>query len=511
MNKRWWFWPVFFAIAAFLWRLPFIHRYDLNYQTESGVRYLMSKHILRGELPVYFWDSDYWGPPAQYVTALFFLIFGHSLELSIVISVLAYAASVAAGVLYVCKYWGEKCAIVGGVFAAVGVPYALHNSVQPSGGYDYTLLIPAMFLGLAAIVYQKGWSVWRCLCAGVLTGYFWYSCKLSLLSIGTIFIVFVTNVQGRKLIKDLLTTRLVLYFGSAAVVGYLPEILYRLSHPAKHELLGFATSSQIWASIYWLCRVLPAYFDGDPLARQPEGVHYLRHHYDENFPRVAADFLGIFVTWIVVGFILTQLAKAWRQKNVPILLMAIYPVINALAIVFSRVAAGEYYAPKRYLYTSAIILLLWAGIKLCDCLERKNWLMVGLIGFLVPMSAVHQRNMLSLPDELRDYREVVRQLRENNLHFGVTFYSYAFALTALSDEDLTFGVLDYNQHPAYEQLVSQQDTLVLVFPTGRLNPPDHAQLYGFTFSRVGEIHEVGELSWTVYKRAAHSEPPSNRE
>ena len=127
--------------------------------------------------------------------------------------------------------------------------------------------------------------------------------------------------------------------------------------------------------------------------------------------------------------------------------------------------------------------------------------MLGLLAMLLPISTVHQYDLLNMPDELRDYRAVVKELRENDLHYGVTYYSYAFALTGLSDEDLIFGVLDYNKHEPYERIVAQQDTLALVYPTGRLTPPDRAAFYNKPFARAGDPHEAGELSWVVYKRA----------
>jgi hypothetical protein len=127
--------------------------------------------------------------------------------------------------------------------------------------------------------------------------------------------------------------------------------------------------------------------------------------------------------------------------------------------------------------------------------------MVAFLGLMVPISLVHQRDLLHMPDELRDYRAVVQQLRESHLHYGVTFYSYAFALTGLSDEDVIFAVLDYNQHEPYERVVAQQDMIALVYPTGRLSPPDRAKFFDRIFTREGGVHEAGELSWAVYKRA----------
>ena len=502
VTQRRWFLPLLAGLAALLWRLPFVFRYDLYFQTEGGVYYLMAKHFLKGEFPTYMWESDYNGTLPQAVVAAFFALFGSSIALASFVSTLAYAAAVAVGVAYLQRCFKTRAVIVAGIFAVVGVPYALKYTTVPAGsGYDFSLLVPFLFLWLAIAVYQHGWNFWRALVAGLLAGHCWYMSKQVLLSFVTIGVVFFADVQGRKLLKELFTTRWLVVVAAAFIVGCLPEIVYKLSHESKHNLLGIATPEQMWTSLYWLCRVVPAYFDGDPLARQPEGVHYLLHGSSENFPHSAADFIGIFIAWTVVFHVFRRCTGAWREQNVPVLMLAAYPVINMLAVIFSSVAAGEYYAPKRYLYTSGIILLFWTGIKASECWEKRQFVLAGFLGLLLPISLIHQCQLLNLPDELRDYRNVVQQLRENNLHYGVTFYSYAFALTGLSDESLIFGVLDYNQHESYEHIVAQQDTLALVYPTGRLAPPDHAAFYNKPFARVGDPHQAGELSWVVYKRA----------
>lgn len=501
MQSRWGL-PLLFGMVATLWRLPFVFRYDLFFQTEGGVHYLMAKHILKGEFPTYFWEQDYAGTLPHFVTAAFFALFGPSIPLASFVSVLTYAGAVALGVAFVRRFFGMQSAAMAGIFAAVGVPYGLkYTTVPPGSGYDFSLLVPFLFLWLAAIVHQRGWGAWRALAIGLLAGHCWYYNKQVLLSFATVGAVFIADVHGRKLLKEFLTSRWLALCGVAFLIGYLPEIVYRLSHESKHQLLGVASPGEMWQNLYWVFRVLPAYFDGDPLARLPEGVHYLQHNHSENFPQSALDFICIFIAWTVVVYILKRLAAAWREHNVAVLMLAAYPVINVLAIVFSRVAVGEYYGPKRYLFTSGIILLLWAGIQARECWEKRRWWMVAFLGLMVPISLVHQRDLLHMPDELRDYRAVVQQLRESHLHYGVTFYSYAFALTGLSDEDVIFAVLDYNQHEPYERVVAQQDMIALVYPTGRLSPPDRAKFFDRIFTREGGVHEAGELSWAVYKRA----------
>lgn len=506
-SKRWqgpWIQGVVWGLAALIWRLPFIFRYDLYFQTEGGAYYLMAKHILKGEFPVYLWEQDYNGTLPHFVAAAVMAVFGHSIVLASLVSAMTYAVAVALGVAYVHAYIGRKAALVAGAFAAVGVPYGLkYTTIPPGSGYDFSLLFPFLFFYLAMTIYRRGWSVWLSIIAGLLAGHCWYFCKHVLLSFATVGAVFLTDVAGRKRLTEFISSRWAALFGGAFLVGYLPEIVYKLSHTAEHELLGVASPGEIWRSVYWFCRVFPVYFDGDPLGRLPEGVHYLMHNSAENFPQSAMDFLCIFIAWTVAVLILKQLKASWREHNVPVLMLAAYPVVNVLATVLSHFAAGEYYAPKRYLYTSGIILLLWTGIKTREFWEKKQWVLVGFLVVLLPVSVVHQYELLQMPDELRDYRAVVRQLQENNLHYGVTFYSYAFTMTALSDEDVIFGVLDYHQHEPYERIVAQQDTLALVYPSGRLNVPDRASFYNRQFVRTGEPHQVGELSWVVYKLATY--------
>ena len=501
MTKRSWFLPVLFGIAALLWKLPFIFRYDLNFQTEAGVYYLMAKRMLTGEFPTYMWASDYNGILPQAVVAAFFALFGSSIPLAAFVSSLSYSIAVAVGVMCLQRCFEARAVVAAGFFAAIGVPYGLKYTTVPAGsGYDFSLIVPFVFLWLAIVVYQRGWNFWRVLIVGLLAGHCWYMSKIVVLSFGTIGVVFISDGLGRKLLKELFATRWLPVVTGAFIFGCLPEIIYKFSHEPKHNLLGIATPSQMWVSLYWLCRVLPAYFNGESLARQPEGVHYLAHHYNENFPQSFIDFIGIFIAWTVIVFILIRLTKAWRERNVPVLLFAAYPVLNGLSVVFSQVAAGEYYAPKRYLYTSGIFFLFWAGIKLNEVWSKRQWLMVGFLAALVPISFAHQIQMYTLPDELRDYRAVVSRLDQTNHRYGVTFYSYAFALTSLSNEKIIFGVLDYNQYEPYEKIVAEQNELALVFPTGRMQPPESAVFYGRPFHRIGIIEVVGELSWTLYKR-----------
>jgi hypothetical protein len=88
MTKRRWFLPILFGVLS--WKLPFVFRYDINYQTERGVHYLMSKHILKGEFPVYLCESDYVGTLPHFVVRVFLVVLDPLIALATFVSFLTY-------------------------------------------------------------------------------------------------------------------------------------------------------------------------------------------------------------------------------------------------------------------------------------------------------------------------------------------------------------------------------------------------------------------------------------
>ena len=229
--KQGWLIALMAGFAALIWRIPFIFRYDLNFQTEYGECYLMAKNILKGDRPIYFWGSNYAGTLPQFIAAGFFAIFGPSIELSTLVSILAYTAAVAVSVVYVHRYFGTGQAMSAGCFTVVGVPYLLHYCAEPAGGqYGFGILMTAAFLAVAASIGSRGWTVWRAIGAGLLTGHCWYFNKQCAISIATIGLVFLVLPQGRARLKEILTPRYMGAFLMAFLVGYLPELCYRFTY-----------------------------------------------------------------------------------------------------------------------------------------------------------------------------------------------------------------------------------------------------------------------------------------
>src|SRR5262249_44584868 len=137
------------GVLAFVVRLPFLFRYDLHFGGDSATCYLMALRITEGDRPLYFYGQDYQGATEAYVAALLLRLFGPSIPLAAVVSLLEWSLAVACGtylaVRGTTKLWGT----LAGFVAAIGVPYTLHYVTVPYWGYPSGLLV-AMLLPLQA-------------------------------------------------------------------------------------------------------------------------------------------------------------------------------------------------------------------------------------------------------------------------------------------------------------------------------------------------------------------------
>ncbi len=230
-------------------------------------------------------------------------------------------------------------------------------------------------------------------------------------------------------------------------------------------------------------------------------MHYLQHNpVVESWPRTWVDLVGVATAWTVLILFVIRFARAWKAERMAVMLLGLYVFVNILAVVASKVAEGDYYGQRRYMFICGEVLLIWAGIEFYDGWRMRRYFVAVLLSLMLPLSVFHQWRLLHQPDEIKDYREMVRQLHDHGYRYGVTWYTYAFALTALSDEQMVFSVLDHNQHEVYERMVAGQDKVALVHPSALRNLPDNVVFQGYRYRRDGLTENVGELAWTPYRR-----------
>ena len=81
------------GLLAFLIHVPFAFRWDLFFQADCAVGYLVMKRMLVGEFPIYRWSLDYCGlGPVELITAGLFAIFGASVPVACLVALGAWSA-----------------------------------------------------------------------------------------------------------------------------------------------------------------------------------------------------------------------------------------------------------------------------------------------------------------------------------------------------------------------------------------------------------------------------------
>ncbi|TMA49696.1 MAG: hypothetical protein E6J76_12925, partial [Deltaproteobacteria bacterium] len=87
--------PLCATLLAVVLHLPFVLRYDLHFQPDFAISMLMSRAIaLEGDRPIFFWAQAYLGTYGCYLTALLFRLFGVSVILACLVSLLIWACGV---------------------------------------------------------------------------------------------------------------------------------------------------------------------------------------------------------------------------------------------------------------------------------------------------------------------------------------------------------------------------------------------------------------------------------
>ena len=162
------------------------------------------------------------------------------------------------------------------------------------------------------------------------------------------------------------------------------------------------------------------------------------------------------------------------------------------------------------------------GTCLSEAWSTRRWVVSSVLALCLAISAFHQYQLLQSPDELADYRRTAREIVDAGYQYGISWYSYSHTLTALSDEHVKFGILDFAQQSPYHIAAFTQAVVAVVWPSMQPPPFEFAQtlffggvrfkqdgvqvlppqvnLLGTNYQRMGEPHIVGELGWAPYRK-----------
>ncbi len=525
-------WPLGAALLAFALHLPFVVRYDLHFQNDFAISTLISQSIVEGERPVFFWGQAYLGTYGNYLTAALFRVFGASVPLAGTVALAIWASGVGLATWLAGRVLGGRAAFWTGVAAAVASPYANHYVTQPYSSYETApVLVVLLLAGLlwGERLLGAPWGLgpalgWAGL--GLVLGLGWWTTRLFLP--GAVAVALAVALRGRwSAAAPRRAAAAAACLLPGLLVGASPDVLYRLGY-VRHETLGVVGSStfdlavappaKIPGNLLAGLRAIPAYFDGDPVARHPEGLTFIGVLVSGRQPYAGPEFApGRFATlidWLAAaaaGAVLLvaarTAARAWRERDLPVLALCVVPFVHLALIALSGRTNGSYFEARRYWFGSLLVFPLLAGnaIARAEVSSRAALRACAhaLIVLLLVASLVDQVRMLALPDELTALRPLVGELTASGERAVLMPGGGSSLVAALSGATIT-AAGDPARNPRIAERVAASEHIAVVVSAAEDFRHPAFTFDGHAFEADGSARGVG--GWRIYGYRAAGRP-----
>ncbi|HEV3217856.1 MAG TPA: hypothetical protein VGZ27_19175 [Vicinamibacterales bacterium] len=135
-----------FAALAIAARLPFLLSHKIAFDSDEAVEGLMARHVLRGELPAFFWGQAFKGVPEVYAAAGAFAIFGPSVTVVKSVTLALFAAYVALNYVLLDSIAGRWLAAAASLLLILAPPALVFWSLDASAEYILLMLLGTILL-----------------------------------------------------------------------------------------------------------------------------------------------------------------------------------------------------------------------------------------------------------------------------------------------------------------------------------------------------------------------------
>jgi hypothetical protein len=387
---------------------------------------------------------------------------------------------------------------------------------------------------LAMLALKKGPRSWLCVLIALIMGWHWYADKRVLPIWVTIGVGLVGMPAGREFLGGFLRSRMALLSLVAFLIGFSPELAYKMGYVASRaerttdsaSFFEIASPDLLANNWYMVVRCIPMYFDSDPWARTPNDVHYLNHMENwESFPLNPVDTVGVIAAFLVISFMIKMAVRSYQERSLRVFWLAIFPLVNVAMVVVAARSGAAYYRIQQYIYPAGVLCVVWLGVRLGRDSETRRWGTGAILALLLGVSLFHQLHMLQLPDALVDYKKTAADIEAHGYEYGLSWYPFSHALTAISDEKVQFGIVDRTFQSPYQKPATEAETVAVVWQAKNAPPFEFAQtlffggvrirddsvhklqdqvtFLGQQYERIGEPHIIGELGWAPYRKMGH--------
>jgi len=436
------------------------------WSSDAAVVALMARDIVHdGARPVFFDGSQYGGTLEQFYLASVFRVFPETVTTQRV----AIAALLLAVIVFVWllarEAFGERAALIGGLYLALGPPFFFYRGLTSEGPYTPIYLIGAAILFLLVRIEAKSQSerspTPEVLAVGLLGGLGWWTHPLVLVFAACALAALFAGTARRRLTIWSVGGSLL-----AMATGVLPWLVANV-HSGWASLRGpdFARASgfQIHQELGVMLRAgfptllgARSVWAGEPL-----------------FPGSTAMAYGELAAIVVFGATLLASRRTSLQRYCAVVLLALVLITPALALSARRADLKE----PRLLFPLYLALAPLFGALLTSRAVAR-WLKGGLC---VVVAGLHVTAHAAAPRFDPPPAELVKGLRQRGIHEVYASYWTAYELTFLSGGDVVgtpFGSWNLTRRPSDKAKVDRSPS-----PGFVLDPEEGERFEAFLTNR----------------------------
>lgn len=145
------------VLAAAAWKLVFLLKGVVPFNSDEAIVALMARHILQGERPVFFYGQAYMGSLDAFLVAGGFQLFGQHVWVIRLVQAMLYMGIVLTTILIGREAFGSfRTGLLAGLLLAVPTVNVTLYTTASLGGYGEALLLGSLSL-LVAIILKRRW------------------------------------------------------------------------------------------------------------------------------------------------------------------------------------------------------------------------------------------------------------------------------------------------------------------------------------------------------------------
>jgi hypothetical protein len=158
---------VFLAIATRLWAAA---QWSANFDSDEAIIGLMARHILRGQVPTYYYGQNYLGSLDALLASVFLRWLGESPFALRIHHILLYGVFMILQAVWVHRAWGWRAALLSVIFVGWPNQHVFFYTYKPNTAASLMFATGTLSLLLVSLNLKGKFSLVRWLVVGILTG-----------------------------------------------------------------------------------------------------------------------------------------------------------------------------------------------------------------------------------------------------------------------------------------------------------------------------------------------------